>query len=239
VISQKGVLIICDKKISIIRIIMARTDVLKRIKNNKIIDDRIQKYRLHYDYLKTCLDFPQDFKVDKSKYTSWKLQEVKKLKFNDWWKKIGSKIFEKQLDQVKEVKTTKQSNSSTFVEIPLDAPTEYAIEKIRKILQGKIMKVKSNERFRPLQLQIYLESFVLKKKKLKLVQIAIQLKKKRLKILKTHKNRAVMSEDKVDKMFPTIMEYEIVNRIIWRNHTLAKKILLNVCKGEFPGKYSL
>ena len=47
---------------------MARTDVLKRIKNDKIINDRIQKYRLHYDYLKTCLDFPKDFKEDKSKY---------------------------------------------------------------------------------------------------------------------------------------------------------------------------
>jgi len=227
------------RKLVLLELLWLEQMYSKRIKNDKIIDDRIQKYRLHYDYLKTCLDFPQDFKVDKSKYTSWKLQEVKKLKFNDWWKKIGSKIFEKQLDQVKEVKTTKQSNSSTFVEIPLDAPTEYAIEKIRKILQDKIMKVKSNERFRPLQLQIYLESFVLKKKKLKLVQIAIQLKKKRLKILKTHKNRAVMSEEKVDSMFPISMKYEIVNRIIWRNHTLAKKILLNVCKGEFPGKYFL
>ena len=70
---------------------MARTDVLKRIKNDKIINDRIQKYRLHYDYLKTCLDFPKDFKVDKSKYVGWKLEEVKKLKFNDWWKRLEVK----------------------------------------------------------------------------------------------------------------------------------------------------
>ena len=90
---------------------MARTDILKRIKDDKVIDNRIQKYRLHYDYLKTCLDFPKEFKVDKSKYSNWKLEEVKKLKFNDWWKKIGSNIFGKQLDQVKEVKTTKKSGN--------------------------------------------------------------------------------------------------------------------------------
>lgn len=217
---------------------MARIDIFKKIKNDKIIDDRIQKYRLHYNYLKTCLQFTNEFKVDRSKYVQWKLDQVKKLKFNDWWKKIGSNIFSKQLAQVKEVKTTKLSNSSAFIEIPLDVPTEYAIEKIRKILQEKQLKVKSTERFRPLQLELYLESFLLKQKKLKLVQIARELKKRRLKILKTHKNRAVMNRDKVEDMFPASMKYEIVNRIIWRNHSNAKKILLNVCKGEFPGKYS-
>ena len=61
---------------------------------------------------------------------------------------------------------------------------------------------------------------------------------KRLRILKTHKNRAVMNEDQIDNMFPDSMKYEVVNRIIWRNHTNARKILLNVCKGQFPGKYS-
>ena len=44
---------------------MARTDIFKRIKNDKLIESRIQKYRLHFDYLKTCLDNPKEFKVDK------------------------------------------------------------------------------------------------------------------------------------------------------------------------------
>jgi len=217
---------------------MARTDIFKRIKNDKVIQGRIQKYRLHYDYLKTCLEFPNDFKVDKLKYTHWKLDEVKKLKFNNWWKKTGGNLFSKELDQVKEVKNFKQSNSSSFVEIPLDVPIEYAVEKIRKILQEKQMKIKNNERIRPLELQIYLESFLLKQKGLKLVQIATELRKKKVRILKTHKDKAQMNEDKVDKFLPTYMRYEVVNRIIWRYHTNAKKILLNVCKGEFPGNYS-
>ena len=63
---------------------MPQTDIFKRIKNDKVIQSRIQKYRLHYDYLKTCLDFPNDFKVDKSKYIHWTLNLVSKHTFNQW-----------------------------------------------------------------------------------------------------------------------------------------------------------
>ena len=49
-------------------IVMARTDIFKRIKNDKLIESRIQKYRLHFDYLKTCLEFPEDFKVEAIKF---------------------------------------------------------------------------------------------------------------------------------------------------------------------------
>ena len=92
---------------------MARTDIFKRIKNDKLIESRIQKYRLHYDYLKTCLEHSEDFKVDKSKYTHWKLNLVSKYKFDKWWSQIGKNLFEKEIEQVKEVRTTKQSNTST------------------------------------------------------------------------------------------------------------------------------
>ena len=128
---------------------MARTDIFKRIKNDKLIDSRIQKYRLHFDYLKTCLDFPNDFKVDKSKYINWKLNLVSKYKFDKWWSLVGKSLFEKEIEQVKEVRTPKQSNTSTYIEVPNNTPTEYAIEKIRDILQSKT-STKTNERLRPL-----------------------------------------------------------------------------------------
>ena len=50
-------------------IVMARTDIFKRIKNDKLIESRIQKYRLHYDYLKFCLENPNEFKMVVSKKT--------------------------------------------------------------------------------------------------------------------------------------------------------------------------
>jgi hypothetical protein len=216
---------------------MARTDIFKRIKNDKLIESRIQKYRLHYDYLKTCLEFPNDFKVDKSKYTHWKLNLVSKYKFNQWWSKVGSSLFEKQIEQVKEVKTTKQSNSSTFVEIPLDTPTEYAIEKIRDILQSKTYK-KTNTRLRPLQLQIYLKTFQLRKEKKTLLEVAKLLRKQRIKIMKTHKDRALMKEYRTLNFFPKEMDYFTKQRIIIRFSKNAKTILQNVCKGTFPGQYT-
>ena len=217
---------------------MARTDIFKRIKNDKLIESRIQKYRLHFDYLKTCLEFPNDFKVDKSKYTHWKLNLVSKYKFNQWWSKIGSGLFEKQIEQVKEVRTARQSNTSTFIEVPNDTPTEYAIEKIRDILQSKTSK-KTNKRLRPLQLQIYLETFKLRKQKKQLLEVAKLLREKRLKIMKTHKSRALMKDTRTVKFLDRRdMDYYVIQRIILRYNLNAKKILQNVCKGIFPGKYS-
>ena len=217
---------------------MPRTDIFKRIKNDKLIENRIQKYRLHYDYLKFCLENPNEFKVEKSKYTNWKLNLVSNYKFDKWWSQIGKNLFEKDIEQVKEVKTTKQSNSSTFVEIPLDTPTEYAIEKIRDILQTKTSKT-TNERLRPLELQIYLETFKLRKQKKKLLEVAKLLREKRIRIMKTHKNRALMKDERTVKFLDKRdMDYYVIQRIILRYNLHAKRILENVSKGIFPGKYS-
>jgi hypothetical protein len=217
---------------------MARTDIFKRIKNDKVIESRIQKYRLHYDYLKTCLDFPNDFKVDKSKYIHWKLNLVSKLTFNQWWSKVGSDLFNKEIEQVKEVRTARQSNTSTFIEVPNDTPTEYAIEKIRDILQSKT-STKTNERLRPLELQIYLETFKLRKQNKQLLEVAKLLREKRLKIMKTHKSRALMKDERTVKFLDKRnMDYYVIQRIILRYNLHAKRILENVSKGIFPGQYT-
>jgi len=217
---------------------MARTDIFKRIKNDKVIESRIQKYRLHYDYLKTCLDFPNDFKVDKSKYIHWKLNLVSKLTFNQWWSKVGSDLFNKEIEQVKEVRTGRQSNTSTFIEVPNDTPTEYAIEKIRDILQSKT-STKTNERLRPLELQIYLETFKLRKKKIRMLEVAKMLREKRLNIMKTHKSRALMKDERTVKFLDRQkMDYYVIQRQILRYNLHAKRILQNVCKGIFPGQYT-
>ena len=217
---------------------MPRTDIFKRIKNDKLIDSRIQKYRLHYDYLKTCLEFPGDFKIDKSKYIYWKLNLVSKYKFDKWWSQVGKNLFEKEIEQVKEVRTPKQSNTSTYIEVPDNTPTEYAIEKIRDILQSKI-STKTNERLRPLELQIYLETFKLRKQNKQLLQVAKLLREKRLKIIKTHKSRALMKEERTVKFLDRRdMDYYVIQRIILRYNLHAKRILENVSKGIFPGNYS-
>ena len=217
---------------------MARTDIFKRIKNDKLIESRIQKYRLHYDYLKFCLENPNEFKVDKSKYTNWKLNLVSKYKFDKWWSQIGSSLFEKEIEQFKEARTPRQSNTSTFIEVPNNTPTEYAVEKIRDILQTKTSKT-TNERLRPLELQIYLETFKLRKQNKKLLEVAKLLREKRLRIMKTHKSRALMKDERTVKFLDKRdMDYYVIQRIILRYNLHAKRILENVSKGIFPGKYS-
>ena len=68
---------------------MPRSDIFKKIKDDIFIKNRIQIYRLHYNYLKTCLKYPKEFKVDKSKYLGWQLNKVKSLTFDKWWGLIG------------------------------------------------------------------------------------------------------------------------------------------------------
>ncbi len=140
--------------------------------------------------------------------------------------------------KVKEVRTPRQSNTSTFIEVANDTPTEYAIEKIRDILQSKT-SIKTNERLRPLELQIYLETFKLRNQKKNLLEVAKLLREKRLKIMKTHKSRALMKDERTVKFLDRRdMDYYVIQRIILRYNLHAKKILQNVCNGIFPGQYT-
>ena len=80
---------------------MARLEVLKRIKDDILIENRIQIYRVHFNYLKTCLKYPKEFKVNKSKYRGWDLDKVKTHKFDSWWNKIGRDLMGKELRQIR------------------------------------------------------------------------------------------------------------------------------------------
>ena len=217
---------------------MPRLDVLKRIKDNVLIDERIQILRLHFNYLKTALE--RGFDVDKSKYTQWNLSKVKTLSFDKWWKQIGKRVLGRKLDAVKEVKSTSNRRSNTIlVEIPIDSPTEYSIEKIRDIIQLKQSKDTSGERLHYVKLSIYLDAYNLRfKKGLKLKQIAIELRNNRLKILKERKSRSAMDRTTTEKFLSPNLEPESLQRQILRFRQKAEIILQNVCKGEFPGNYS-
>jgi hypothetical protein len=57
--------------------------------------------------------------------------------------------------------------------------------------------------------------------------------------MKTHKSRALMKDTRTVKFLDRRdMDYYVIQRIILRYNLNAKKILQNVCKGIFPGKYS-
>ena len=111
--------------------------VKKRIKDDVLIDERIQILRLHYDYLKTAMKYLDPKLLDRSKYTHWNLKMVESHSFNSWWSKLGKKVLGRKLDAIKEVNSSsKRRNNTILVEIPLDNPTEYSIEKIRDIINS-------------------------------------------------------------------------------------------------------
>ena len=239
---------------------MPRSDVLKRIKDDILIENRIQSYRVHFTYLKTCLKYSQEFTVDKSKYKGWNLDLVKSSSFNTWWSKIGRDLLGKKLESIRQIKTPSfNPRPNTIVlEIPNDNPTEYSIEKIRTILNQSQSKPKREKRIHHLKLEIYLESWILRRQdKLKLLQIRRTLRDKRKKLLKERGNsRVAMKRFGTSKSAPMSVEnflkykfdhdpevngnnLKTLQRQISRYNKNAETILNNVCNGQFPGDYTI
>jgi hypothetical protein len=219
---------------------MPRTDIKKRIKDDVIIDERIQILRLHYDYLKAAMKYIDPKLLDKSKYTNWKLNIVETHSFNSWWSKIGKKVLGRKLDAIREVNSsTKRRQNTILLEIPLDNPTEYSVDKVRDIINSKGTSSKSDERLHYVKLQIYLDAYLLRfTKNLSLKQIATELRNKRVKILKQRGTRSAMDRGRTEKFLSPNLEPESLQRQILRFRQKAEIILHNVCKGEFPGDYS-
>jgi|TARA_B110000977_G_C11041059_1_gene478885 hypothetical protein len=220
---------------------MARADIKKRIKDDVLIDERIQILRLHYEYLKAAMKHLDPTLLDRSKYKTWNLKVVESHSFNGWWSKIGKTILGRKLDAIKELSSTSKRRQNTIlVEIPLDNPTEYSVDKIREIINSKGSKnsgAKTDERLHYVKLQIYLEAYLLRfTKNLTLSQIADELISKRKKILKQRGNRSAMDRTQTEK-FLSSGSYESTQRQILRFRQKAGTILENVCKGEFPGEY--
>jgi len=235
---------------------MARADVLKKIKDDVLLENRIQVYRLHYNYLKTCLKHSDEFKVDRTKYSKWQLDAVKTWSFDRWWKNIGKEIMGKQLTPPRVVKSNaKIKADSMLIEVSADAPTEYTITKIRELLNKNPHNFdRSNQRNHHVKLEIYLESWKLKKEnKLTLKQVRKALIEKRKSLIQSRGNKVAMDRFATEnflKFDPKKTPEKHINpnaaldqmrnleRQVSRYKLNATRILNNVCRGEFPGKYT-
>jgi hypothetical protein len=229
-----------------------------------VLDKQIQIYRLHYSYLRMCLKYDKEFTVDKSKYNDWNLDFIKNQKevttsFNIWWSKIGKHLFSKKTFNPKVITSNsiKRIPNSITIQISKNAPTEYNILKIREILGKEKIKNKEEDTQRNhyVKLQIYLDTWKLHKENFTLRETRRRLVAKRKQILKRLGKRSAMDKWKTQdflKFNPSktegrfgekLLEKDIpkiknLERQIVRYRTNAKRILQNVCKGEFPGQYS-
>ena len=226
---------------------MAYQDIFKKIKDNILIDKKIQIYRLHYNYLKTCLKYPIEFPVDKSKYKEWDLNKVKTIPFDKWWKLKGMNLLGKKLDTVREIKTSSfNSRPNTVVfEVPTNVPIQFSLKQIKDILKTKSVRdSKDDEKSHYLKLEIYLKTWNLKRdERITLREIRRRLVAERKIILKKRGMRSAMDRTATEKFlkFDPKKETETIKNLerqILRYKTNAQKILTNVSKGEFPGKYT-
>ena len=221
---------------------MARQDVFKRFKDNILIDKKIQLYRLHFDYLKVCLKYPNQFDVKKSVYKEWNLKKIKSINFDSWWKSTGMNLLGTELKAIKEIKSKSIQfrPNTTILEIPNEIPMALATQQIKDIIKSKSSKKvgKDDEKNNHIKLEIYLSAWKLRfENNFSLKKIRNELVAHRENILKQRKSRSAMDFTSTEKFLKSNNEKSI-QRQIFRYVSKAQKILNNVSLGFFPGNYS-
>src|SRR6056300_484589 len=244
---------------------MGVKEQISLVHKETVLDKQIQIYRLHYTYLRICLKYKDEFKVDKSKYVGWDLDFIENQRevttsFNIWWSKIGRNLFSKKTFDPKIIKsnTIKHLPNSLTIQISKTSQTEYNLQKIREILSKEKEEKKEvdTQRNHYVKLQIYLETWKLNREEnLTLRETRRRLVAKRKQILKRLGKRSAMDKfatqdflkftpPKTDELKGRkVLEKDVgqiksLERQIQRYRTNAKRILQNVCNGEFPGQYS-
>ena len=208
-----------------------------------------QPFRIWFDYLKTCLnDESLSKKVDRKFYKDWHLTSVKTQKFDTWYK-THEHLFTDTSTTMK-ISSGSKSNSSILVEIPINYSVTKVQREIGKLLNNKLNQSLSKFRItsnRPLILppfDYFLYAYKTKRDNPKLTlediwkKVDEHIKQRQSKVKKQ------VSKGKLRGRF--LMGYVPYDKnarnkavIINRNIKKAKNILTNVCKGVFPGNYSL
>ena len=220
----------------------------------KLSNKEIQPYRIWYEYLQTALnDKSFSNKVNKNFYKDWHLNLVKKQKFNQWIKSHEHLFTQSDKAEIK-LFEGKRTPNTILVEIPVSFNVQRIQREVGKAVKGRVAKTQSNIRFkiqtnRPLQtapLDYFRWAYEYKQSgKYKLEEIWEKVNQKQIdrqkkvakrveRFLKTGKGirkRALSTGGftKTDKNKAVLIS---------RNIKKAQNILINVCKGVFPGNYS-
>ena len=218
-------------------------------------DPKLQPIRLWYEYLKTALK--NNMKVDRVIYRSWGLDEIKRSPHDkgfDKWFKTHKHLFADEDTKMKLVKGGSAKQSDTIL---LQIPTNYNVRKVQTEI-GEIVSEhlsQSNAKFsitsnRSLQIapMDYMRWCWQLRQMPKfdksvwggLVKIHAQIEIKQTNRTKrrtwTSKNKRVVKGFAKDDSSRQIRNPAIM---VSKNIRKADSILKNVCKGVFPGDYSV
>ena len=221
----------------------------------KLTNKEIQPYRIWYQYLQTALkDKKFSNKVDKNYYKDWHLNLVKKLTFNQWIKTHEHLFTQSDKSEIK-LFENKRTPNTLLVEIPVSFNVQRIQKEIGKAVKGKVAKTQTNQRFkiqtnRPLQtapLDYFLWAYEFKQSgKLKLKEVWEKVNEKVI----DRQKKVAKRVDKFRKTGKGIRQRQLTSGnplkseknkevLISRNISKAQNILSNVCKGVFPGEYSI
>lgn len=221
----------------------------------KLSNKEIQPYRIWYQYLQTALkDKKFSNKIDKNYYKDWHLNLVKKLTFNQWIKAHEHLFTQSDNTEIK-LYEGKRTPNTLLIEIPINFNVQRIQNEIGKAVKGKVAKTQSNKRFkiqtnRPLQtapLDYFLwayefkQSGVLKLKDIwkKVNEKVIDRQKKVAKRVDTFKKTGKGIRQRALTSGNELKSEKNKEVLISRNIKKAQNILINVCKGIFPGEYSV
>ena len=221
----------------------------------KLTNKEIQPYRIWYQYLQTALkDKKFSNKVDKNYYKDWHLNLVKKLTFNQWIKTHEHLFTQSDKSEIKLFEGKKTPNT-LLVEIPVSFNVQRIQKEIGKAVKGKVAKAQTNQRFkiqtnRPLQtapLDYFLWAYEFKQSgKYKLKEVWQKVNEKVI----DRQKKVAKRVDKFRKTGKGIRQRQLTSGnplkseknkevLISRNISKAQNILSNVCRGVFPGEYSI
>ena len=221
----------------------------------KLSNKEIQPYRIWYEYLQTALNNKSfSNKVNKNYYKDWHLNLVKKQKFNQWIKSHEHLFTQSDKSEIK-LFEGKRTPNTLLVEIPVSFNVQRIQKEIGKAVKGKVAKAQTNQRFkiqtnRPLQtapLDYFLWAYEFKQSgKLKLKEVwhkvnekVIDRQKKVSKRVEKFKKTGKGIRQRALTQGNEVKSQKNKEILISRNITKAQNILTNVCKGVFPGEYSI
>lgn len=220
----------------------------------KLTNKEQQPYRIWFEYLKTTLNDEQySKKINKEYYKDWHLSLVKKQKFNQWLKSHEHLFVDTNKSEIR-LYEGKRTPNTILVEIPVSFNVQKIQREIGKVVKGKIAKSQINQKFkiqtnRPLQtapLEYFLWAYEFKKTtNLKLEDIWNKVDQK----IKDRQTKVAKQVERFTKTGEGIRKRALASGgfsrvdknkaiLISRNIKKAQNILLNVCKGNFPGNYS-
>ena len=209
----------------------------------------LQPYRLWYQYLQTALNDPElSRKVSQSYYKEWNLNQVKTKTFNQWIKTHEKLFMNEQGTQAIRLLGNKRTPNTVAVEIPINFNVQRIQNEIGKAVKGLVAKQQANQRFK-LKIKRPLQSAPLDwfhwayqyhaQNKYSLEEIwhlvNDKQEKRQVKVKKRSNARSLQRNLPAGDDIKANRQRAV---LISRNVNKAKKILNNVCKGQFPGDYS-